>query len=52
MKYLIALPTFPNQKGFNCETILISAESESEAYSKAGRLRPNKNLGDIKKVDY
>ena len=30
-KYLIALPSFPGTKGFNCPTILVSAKNEIEA---------------------
>ncbi len=52
MRYLVALPSFPDDKGFNHRTVLVSASSEAEAYSIARRLRPNNNIGDIKKVDY
>ena len=51
-KYLIALPSFPNSKGFCHQTILVRAKDENEAYSIASHLKPNHNLGDIKKVDY
>lgn len=51
-KYLIALPTFPNAKGFNHQTILVSAIDENDAISIARHLRPNKNIGEVKKIDY
>ena len=51
-KYLIALPCFANSKGFNHPTILVSAHNEIEAVLIARRLRPNCNIGSIKKVDY
>lgn len=50
--YLIALPSFQNQKGFNCQTILVSAKDERVAVSIARHLRPQTNIGDIKKVNY
>ena len=51
-KFLIALPTFPNDKGFNHRTILITAEDKQEAVRIASKLRPNCNIGDIKEVTY
>lgn len=51
-KYLIALPAFRGSKGFNHQTILVSAKDESEAKDIAIHLKPNDNIGDIKKVDY
>lgn len=51
-KYLIALPIFPRAKGFNHRTILVSAINESEAIKIVRYLKPNDNIGDIKKVDY
>lgn len=51
-KYLIALPCFPNDKGFNHQTVLVSAINKDEAKDKAKRLRPNSNIGDIKLVEY
>ena len=51
-KYLIALPSFQNQKGFNCQTILVSAKDERDAVDIARHLRPHANIGDIKKVNY
>ena len=51
-KYLIALPAFYGQKGFNCPTILVSAKDERDAVSIAIHLRPGANIGDIKTVDY
>lgn len=51
-KFLIALPVFPNDKGFCHQTILISALDKNDAINKAKRLKPNKNIGDIKEVNY
>ena len=51
-KYLIALPWFPKDKGFNHQTILVSAINEDEAKDKAKRLRPHSNIGDVKLVNY
>lgn len=49
-KYLIALPCFSNDNGFNHQTVLVSAINEAK--DKAKRLRPNSNIGDIKLVEY
>ena len=51
-KYLIALPCYYKSKGFNHQTILVSAKDEKEAYIIARHLKPYSNLGDIKKVNY
>jgi len=52
-KYLIALPIFKNQKGFNCQTILVSAIDKNDAIDLVYHLKgKNINIGDIKKVDY
>ena len=51
-KYLVALTSFPNEKGFNHQTVLVSAKDENEARVIAKHLKPNHNIGDIKKVDY
>ena len=51
-KYLIALPCFPNAKGFNHPTILVSAKNERDAKVLARHLRPNVNIGEIKRVNY
>ena len=52
-KYLIALPSFPNTKGFNCQTILVSARDEKNAIILARHIKGNGvNIGDIKEVDY
>lgn len=51
-KYLIVLPCFPNDNGFNHQTVLVSAINEDEAKDKAKRLRPNSNIGEIKLVEY
>ena len=51
-KYLIALPSFRSQKGFNCSTILVSAKDERDAVDLVRHLRPHANIGDIKQVNY
>ncbi len=51
-KYLVALPAFPNDKGFNHQTILVRAKDEDDARTVVTHLKPNKNIGDIKKVNY
>ena len=51
-KYLIALPAFPNGKGFCYQTILVKASDENEAISIAKHLKPHANIGDIKEVNY
>ena len=51
-KYLIALPCFRGAKGFNHQTILVSAKDKNDAVSIARHLRPHANIGDIKQVNY
>jgi len=51
-KYLVALPGFPNSKGFCHRTILVSATSIEDAIALVHHLQPNSNIGEIKKVDY
>lgn len=51
-KYLIALPCFPNSKGFNHRTILVRAVSENDARKIVRHLRPHDNIGEIKEVNY
>ena len=51
-KYLVALPSFRGDKGFCCQTILVSAKDEDDARSLAMHLRPNRYIGDIKEVNY
>ncbi len=51
-KYLIALPIFRGDKGFNHPTILVSAKDERDAAALARHLRPHANIGDIKQVNY
>jgi len=51
-KFLIALPTFPGQKGFNCQTILLSGKDKFEAIGKVDYFKPKANIGDVKEVDY
>lgn len=50
--YLIALPSFPNAKGFNHRTILVNAKDKNDAVNIARYLRPFANIGDIKEVNY
>jgi len=50
--YLVALPSFRGAKGFNHQTVLVSAKDENDAWDAARHLKPNANIGDIKKVDY
>lgn len=52
MKYLIALPIFKGAKGFCHPTILVSAKDQNDAVALARHLRPNCNIGDIKKINY
>lgn len=51
-KYLIALPCFPGQKGFNHRTVLVSAKNEQDAVALASHLCPHAYIGDIKQVNY
>ena len=51
-KYLIALPCFARAKGFNHQTILVSAISILDAIDLVKFLRPNNNIGEIKEVNY
>ena len=51
-RYLVALPCFPGAKGFNHETILVSAKNEIDAISLVRHLKPHNHIGDIKEVDY
>lgn len=50
--HLVALPSFPNSKGFNHRTILVSAIDKTDAADFARHLRPGENIGDIKEVNY
>ena len=50
-QYLAALPCFPNSKGFNHRTILVSAININEARVLVRHLRPNDNIGEIKEVN-
>ena len=50
--YLVALPCFPNAKGFNHRTILVSAKSVDDAISQVRHLRPHDNIGEIREVNY
>lgn len=51
-KFLIALPSFPNSKGFNHRTILIKAKDRLDAIELVRYLRPHDNIGEIKEVNY
>jgi hypothetical protein len=51
-KYLIALPSFPRDKGFCHPTILVSAVDEADAIDLARYLKPRANIGSIKEVNY
>lgn len=51
-RYLVALPAFPNDKGFCHQTILVNAIDKDDATNKVKRLKPNKNIGEIKEVNY
>lgn len=47
-KYLVALPSFPEDKSFNCPTVLVSATSESDAIDLVRKLKGNVLIGSIK----
>ncbi len=47
-KYLVALPCFPNEKGFNHRTILVRAKDKNDCIALVRHLRPHDNIGDIK----
>jgi hypothetical protein len=51
-KYLVALPSFKGEKGFNHCTILVTAKDERDAVALVRHLKPHDNVGDIKQVDY
>lgn len=51
-KYLIALPSFKGDKGFCHQTILVSAKDKNDAISLAMHLKPNRNIGEVKEVNY
>lgn len=51
-KYLVALPSFPNSKGFCHQTVLVRAADENDAKIVAMRLRPNRHIGETKEVNY
>jgi len=50
--YLVALPAFPNDKGFCHRTTLIRAEDELDARSRVAEKFPHENIGDIKEQKY
>lgn len=51
-KFLVALPTFRGSKGFCHQTVLVSAKDEDDARSIVRHIRPHRNIGDIRKVNY
>lgn len=51
-KYLIALPCFHGDKGFNHQTILVSAINTAEAIKIVRQYHPKAHIGDIKIVNY
>lgn len=51
-KYLVALPCFPNARGFSHPTVLVSAKSKNDAINLVRYLRPNEHIGEIKEVNY
>ena len=52
-KYLVALPIFPNDKGFNHQTILVSAKDKDDVIDLVYHLKGNSvNIGEIKEVNY
>lgn len=50
--YLIALPCFRGSRGFNHQTILVSATDERDAVNLVSHIKGNINIGDIKEVNY
>lgn len=50
--YLVALPTFKGSKGFNHQTILVSAKDMNDAVKLVRHLKPCYYIGDIKQVNY
>jgi len=51
-KYVVALPCFPGERGFNHQTILVSAVDKKDAVSLVRYLKPQCYIGDIKEVCY
>ena len=51
-KYLVALPSFAGATGFNHPTILVSATNKIDCIKLVRYLRPTRNIGDIKEVNY
>lgn len=49
-KYLVALPSFVGDKGFNHRTILAEGTSEADAKANAKRLSSASHIGDVKQV--
>ena len=50
-KFLIAMPCFPNWKGFNHRTILVSAKDKNDAIAQARHHHPHCHIGEIKEYD-
>ena len=52
-KHLVALPCFKGSKGFNHQTILVSASNTRDTIAAVRRIKGyGVNIGDIKKVNY
>lgn len=51
-KFLIALPCFRGDRGFNHRTILVSAKDKFGAITLVRHLHPHDNIGEIKEVNY
>lgn len=49
--YLVALPSFHGEKGFNHPTVLVRARDEFDAASYARRLKGRSFVGDVKKQE-
>ena len=50
--YLIALPVSSNAKGFDHQTILLKAWTKEEAVHLCKYIKPSRNIGDIKKLNW
>ena len=51
-RFLVGLSSLPGRKGFNCPTVLISAENKDQAAFIAQHNNPHKNISGVKKVNY
>ena len=50
-QYLVALPLSRGSKGFNHQTILVSAKDERDARALVRHLKPHSKIGDIKVIN-